>query len=109
MNCVEKIVKGMLKVQVDKYITENKPIPGGMHGTRKYHNITTAKLQINKEVNKHRDNRRKENLFSQKPVQVLYTPLGNPISVQPAQKSATTRSFREDSCCIREEIQKALQ
>ena len=51
----------------------------------------------------------KENLFSQKPVQVLYTPLGNPISVQPAQKSATTRSFREDSCCIREEIQKALQ
>ena len=56
MNCVEKLLESMMKKQIDEFITDNKLIPHSMHGSKKYHNTTTAKLEIDEEVNKQKDN-----------------------------------------------------
>lgn len=47
-----------MKKQVHEFITVNKLVPDSMHRSRKFYNKTMAKLEIHKEVNRQRDNRR---------------------------------------------------
>ena len=67
MNSIEKLLEGMRQKQIDKFIEDTKLIPKSMHGSRKNHNTTAEKLEIDKDICKQRDNGRKVGVINTDP------------------------------------------
>ena len=47
-----------MKGQLEEYINLQNFIPEKMHGCRKNHNVITGKIDIDEEINLHKDNGR---------------------------------------------------
>ena len=64
MHTVDKILESIIKDQLEEFINLHDLIPEKMHGCRKHHNVITAKLDIDEEINLHKDNGRKVAILS---------------------------------------------
>merc|ERR1711954_533440 len=64
MNVIEKIIEQVLKKQLTKYIEDNNILDKYMHGSRPKHSIITAKMELDKEINLHKDKGNKVAILS---------------------------------------------
>ena len=64
MNVIEKVIEQVLKKQITKFIEENKILDKYMHGSRPKHSIITAKMELDEEINLHKDRGNKVAILS---------------------------------------------
>ena len=64
MNVIEKIIEQVLKKQMTKFIDENKILDKYMHCSRPKHSIITAKMEVDEEINLHKDKGNKVAILS---------------------------------------------
>ena len=64
LNVIEKIIESILKKQIYEFIERHDIIHKNMHGSRKRHSIITAKIELDENINKHKDTGLKVALLS---------------------------------------------
>ena len=56
LNAIEKVIESLLKEQLDYFLENNKIITPNHHGGQRHHSTVTARLNIDTNVHRYREN-----------------------------------------------------